>query len=317
MKNLLKIITLLSLVFFLTDSAWAGRRDPVAVISQVKGKVEYMKSNKKKWKKVRSNKFLFPGYQVKTDAKGGGLITIQKTGKNYAVGANSVVEITDKGVKAVSGSLKESKAGSALVGSLMKRFDKSQKYTTVRRSHKKKEVKIDGVRDVTVSDQFPYIVWESPGKEYSYKLKVGGTSYDVSASGDKIVRAKLTPFSGTQTYSIVVIKDGKEVVAMKPYKKRGTLTERTVTWQAGSQANEFNQTVQTIKDNYPGNSFMLGSYFEEADLWVAAMDAYKQYLDENPDEIEMSPYLFRVYKKLKLKNVYAKELEAYKAATLD
>ena len=35
---------------------------------------------------------------------------------------------------------------------------------------------------------------------------------------------------------------------------------------------------------------------------------------ENPDDIEMTPYLFRVYKKLKLNKLYKKELEEWTQA---
>ena len=59
---------------------------------------------------------------------------------------------------------------------------------------------------------------------------------------------------------------------------------------------------------------MLGSFFEKQDMWVAAMDQYRQYLSENPDEIEMSPYLFRVYKKLQLEGIYRTELAQWKKA---
>ena len=59
---------------------------------------------------------------------------------------------------------------------------------------------------------------------------------------------------------------------------------------------------------------MLGSFFEKQDMWVAAMDQYREYLKENPEEIEMSPYLFRVYKKLRLDKIYKQELASWKKA---
>ena len=43
-------------------------------------------------------------------------------------------------------------------------------------------------------------------------------------------------------------------------------------------------------------------------MWVAAMDQYQAYLNDNPDDIEMTPYLFRVYKRLKLNKQYKEGL---------
>ena len=77
------------------------------------------------------------------------------------------------------------------------------------------------------------------------------------------------------------------------------------------------KTINDIQETYGENSFMMGSYFEKQDMWVASMDQYKQYLKESPDEIEMTPYLFRVYKKLKLDGVYKKELEQWKQAMIE
>ena len=85
MRQFLKpLVILLSFAFILASSSFAAKRGPVAVLSLAKGKVEYSK-NAKKWKKVRRNKFLFNGYQIRTGADGSGKITNQKTGKDYLV----------------------------------------------------------------------------------------------------------------------------------------------------------------------------------------------------------------------------------------
>ena len=139
MKNLKQILVLLSCLLFLGASpAFAGKKDPVAILSQVKGTVEYQKAGKNKWKKVRRNKFLFSGYTIKVGKDGSGKLTDKKTGKKYDLSAGSTIKVQAKGVKATKGSLKPAAAASsALAANLMKKFDKSQSYTTVRRSHKK------------------------------------------------------------------------------------------------------------------------------------------------------------------------------------
>ena len=70
-----KVILLLSICLFLGNILFAASKDPVAVLFQVKGKVEYTK-NGTKWKKIRHSKFLFAGYQIRTGDNSSAKITI-------------------------------------------------------------------------------------------------------------------------------------------------------------------------------------------------------------------------------------------------
>lgn len=315
MKTLLKALVLVTSLFVLAAPAFAGKKDPVAVLSQVTGEVEYNKG--KKWKKVRRNKFLFSGYTIRSGADGKGMLTNKKTGEVFKVGPGMELKVTSKGVKATKGKLVAAKKTSKLAASLMKKFDKSQKFTTVRRSHKKSKLKIDGVKDIVVFADYPYMVWENPGKGYSFKLTVGDQTYEVAATDAQVVRTKIKPFEGTLTYKIDVYKKGKLKLAMKQYKKKGKKMDRTVTWLKGSAKSQIDDSVAALQQEYPDNLFMLGNYYEDQKMFVAAMEQYRQYLADNPDEIEMAPYLFRVYKKLKLNKVYKVELEEYKQKLLE
>ena len=311
-----KLLVILSLCLFVSNLAIAGKKDPVGVLFQVKGKVEYTK-NGRKWKKVRRTKFLFSGYQVKSGPDSSAKITIKETGENFDLHPNSVVTVDNKKLIAKAGSLTSAEASGKLMTGLMKKFTKSQSYTTVRRSHKKKNIKINAVRDVTVSEKFPFMAWNNLGPEYSYQLVIGEKSYDVPATEAMVVRSRVDRFDGTQEYKISALKDGAVVVTLKPYKSRGEHKNHTVTWLTGNEEMELNRAINSIQETYGENSFMMGSYFEKKDMWVASMDQYQQYLKEFPDEIEMTPYLFRVYKKLKLDGIYKKELERWKQAMIE
>lgn len=310
-----KLLLIISLCLFVVGPLYAGKKDPIGVLFQVKGKVEYTK-NGRKWKKVRRNKFLFAGYQVRTGPEGSGKITIKSTGDNFEINPNSLIMVTKKDLSAKKGSISATEASDKLMSGLMKKFTKSQSYTTVRRSHKKKKIKIDAVRKMTLSNDYPYIVWENIDKGFNYKLMVGAKTYDVAASNEKIVRFKVEPFMGEKVFKITVLKDGKKIVNLKKYKSKGVKKDHTVKWLQNDK-DKFQEKVNNIQETYGENSFMLGTYYEQQGMWVASMDQYKQYLQDNPDEIEMTPYLFRVYKKLKLNKVYKKELEEYKAALLE
>ena len=296
--------------------AIAGNKDPIGVLSQVKGTIEYTKDGKN-WKKVRRTKFLFDGYQVKSGPDSTAKITVKETGENFELHPNSVIDINSDKLAAKEGSITAAAASGALMTGLMKKFTKSQSYTTVRRSHKKKDIKMDAVRELTLSDSYPYMAWNNLGSEYTYQLTVGDKTYAVPATGDLIVRARVEPFQGSQVFKISALKDGNAVVTLEPYKSRGKLNDHVVTWLSGTNKMEMEKTIKDIQEAYGENSFMMGSYFEKQDMWVASMEQYQQYLKENPDEIEMTPYLFRVYKKLKLDDVYNKELEAWKQAMIE
>ncbi|MBT4087796.1 MAG: hypothetical protein HOE30_04815 [Deltaproteobacteria bacterium] len=311
-----KLFMILSLCLFISSMAIAGKKDPVGVLFQVKGKVEYTK-NGTKWKKVRRNKFLFSGYQVRTGPDSTAKLTIKDTGENYDLHPNSLIDIGNKKLSAKQGSVTSAAASGKLMSGLMKKFNKSQSYTTVRRSHKKKDVKIVAVRKITFSDKYPFMVWNNIGSEYSYKLTVGDKTYDVPATDSMVVRAKVEPFDGKQIFKITAMQDGNAVVTLKPYKSKGKYKDHTANWLNNAKEAEMEKTIRDIQETYGENSFMMGSYFEKQDMWVASMDQYKQYLKESPDEIEMTPYLFRVYKKLKLNGVYKAELEQWKQAMIE
>lgn len=311
-----KLLIIISVCLFVSNLAIAGKRDPVGVLFQVKGNVEYTK-NGKKWRNVRRTKFLFSGYQVKSGPDSTAKITIKETGKNFVLHPNSVLKVDNDKLIAAQGSVTPAETSDALMSGLMKKFNKSQSYTTVRRSHTKRTVKINAVREITISDRYPHLAWNSLGKDYSYQLTVGDKTYEVPATEELIVRAGIEPFEGTKSFKISALKDGKVVATADKYKSRGKYYEHKVTWLSDNTETEMKKAINDIQATYGENSFMLGSYFEKQDMWVASMDQYKQYLNEYPDEIEMTPYLFRVYKKLKLDDVYKKELEQWKAAMIE
>ena len=306
-----KLLLIFSVLFLAVSTLSAASKDPVGVLFQTKGTVEYTKKGKK-WKKVRRNKFLFKGYQVRTGPDSSGKITVQATGASHEIAPNSLVQITKKGLVAKKGSISEVSSSGTLVSGLMKKFSRSQSYTTVRRSHKKKKLKVEAATDLTLTDEHPYMVWPNVGSDMDYKLSIGDRVYEVPASSGEMVKFKIQPFDGERKFIIEAIKDGKTVATLKPRKVRGKLRPNAAKWLSGSEKAEYEKALKAIQETYGEASFLLGGFYERQNMWVAAMELYKQYLAENPDEIEMTPYLFRVYKKLRLTDIYKKELVQWK-----
>lgn len=305
------LITLIGLL--VTNLSIAASKDPVAVLFQVKGKVEYTK-NGVRWKKVRRNKFLFEGYKVRSDESGSGIISNRITGKDSVLGPNTLVLVKKSGLEILKGGLADYEKTNTLVTGLMSRFTRSQRYTTVRRNSEPGNQQIEIARHIVLTDDYPYLVWENIDEAYSYQLWIGDDHYQIGPSEKSVVRVKINPFEGTKAIKIKAFKNDKEILELKPFQKNGSTDYHTAHWMSESENQDFQNSIRSIQSTYPDNMFMLGSFFEREKMWSAAMDQYKKYLEDNPDEIEMTPYLFRVYKVLKLKKIYNTELVAWTQA---
>jgi magnetotaxis MtxA-like protein len=308
-----KISVIVGLCLFIGNLLVAETNDPVAVLFQVKGHVEYTK-NGTKWIKVRQNKFLFAGYQIRTNSNGSGIIKTRKTGKDSVLHPGTKLIVTDSGIRATKGVLTDSGQPNKLLSGLLKRFSKSQSHTTVRRSSQTEQIEPQFSRHTILTEEYPFLVWENIDHAATYRLKIGLDTYNVIPSGEDIIRTKIKPFCGTREIELEAFKGGKSIGQLQPFNQRGELKKQTVHWLSPEENSEFKATLQSIADAYPHNSFMLGSFLEKEQMWVAAMDQYQQYLKNNPEEIEITPYLFRVYKKLKLKKIYGRELSYWTQA---
>ena len=278
------------------QSANAGG-PPVAMLTQVKGDVQVSKDGKK-WKAVNRNKFLFAGYQIKTGTDGSGKLVNQTTSLTREIGAGSLVEVTSDDAKAISGMLSEATQDSGgLVSGLGQRFAKAQRYTTVRRSvEKKKALKLDTAKKVTLSATYPDLVWSGVGEEYSYRLTIGGNSYDVAATSGDVVRftvPALTP--GTHEYRVEVLK-GTET-AYTP-KKAGK-----VTWLSKDEEAGIADALAKIEASSPGDNLYKAMFLDEKGMSVSAMDLYTTYFDANADDTDMYPMLIKAYHDLRLETM--------------
>ena len=134
-------VMIASLLLGLSQTTIA-REPPVAKLVQVEGQVEYSR-NGKRWNQVRRTKYLFPGYKIKTGKNGSGKLISQQTGKSQQLGSDSEIEIMADSIALISGNLTEPKSESvSIFQSLMNKFAKAQRYTTVRRSQAERFWKI-------------------------------------------------------------------------------------------------------------------------------------------------------------------------------
>jgi hypothetical protein len=283
----------------------ASPNEPVTLLLQAKGKVEY-RNGGKEWKRVHRNKFLFEGYRVRTGSDGSCKLLNEQTNTLKTLTENSEVEIHADGAVAVEGGLSEEQPIVSILGNLKRKFVKVQRYTVVLRSaHKKQDVSQENVPPgLVLSQDYPDLVWENSGAEYSYRLIIGDNVFDVPAADGDTVRFRLPQMkSGGFAYKIQVLRDGN--VICDPLKS-GTLY-----WMSDEERNAFQKGIQSVREIDPDNGFLIANYMDEQGISVAAMDLYRKFFRENPDTNEMRPFLIKVYHDLDLEKLKKREIALY------
>ena len=308
-----KLGPVLSVCLIIGSILLAKTKDPVAVVFQVKGNVEYSK-NGEKWQRVRRNKFLFSGYQIRSAADGSAKITNRSSGKDLFLSPNTILEVTSHGLQPNKGELTEIRGPNPLLSGLVKRFGQSSSNKSVRQHSEFKTQQLSVARYIKLTDDYPHFVWENINKNFRYELKIGSETYRIPMSDNEVVRVQIKPFFETQTISLEAYKGDEKVQELQPYHDRGDKKKQKVHWMSDQERSRFDESIKAIVVTDPSNVLLLGSFFEKEGMWIAAMDQYRKYLDENPDDIEMTPYLFRVYKKLKLQVLYHNELKLWTQA---
>jgi len=288
----------------------SAKEPPVAKLVQIEGEVEYSR-NGTRWSPVRRTKYLFAGYQVRTGEDGGGKLINQASGDSQALGANSLIEIAAEGATVIAGSLSEPKEEEvSLFQSLMNKFAKAQRYTTVRRSVNKGDEplcdsKVRTIRDVTVSQAHADLVWRNACPEFSYRLIINDSDpIEVPAqSTSEMIRYSVAHAGvGEHTYHVEVLdKDGTIYIPRKQSK---------FTVMPAEEEEEVMNLLEQVGDDI----FLETNILEEKGMYVAAMDAYREYFQQNPDDNDMRPLLIQSYQDLKLSNLRESEARLYNAA---
>lgn len=294
---------LLGFALLLTTPALALPNEPVAMLLNAQGKVEYS-SDSKNWKEVSRNKFLFQNERVRTGDDSTCKLIDQKTDAVISLKPNSEIEISAGNIKAYSGEIAQEDSPVNFMGILQRKFAKVQKYAVVLRSASKKKHRFNIANEIVLSQDYPELVWESLGTEYEYRLIVDGKVFDVPATDKKIVRFKLPVMkAGEFSYTVQALKNG--VVIYTPKKMKN------LRWMPDAEQKALIEGKRCIQKIDPCNRFLLANYFDEMGLKVAAMDEYQKFFEENPDENDMRPFLIKVYNDLKLKAMKSEEIMRY------
>ena len=290
----------------------SGREPPVAKLVQIQGAVEYSR-NGTSWRPVKRTKYLFAGYQIKTGSDGGGKLINQENGMSQVLGPNSEIVVQESIVALVNGSLSEPKQESASIfEGLSTKFATAQRYTTVRRSVTKHDEpacdnKVRTIKKVTLSPAHPDLVWRNACPEYSYKLIIDGNAVDISAeSTSEMIRFAVTDLEpGEYAYRVEVL-DNDGTIYIPRSDSKFTLVDAKA-----------EKKVMKDLEAAGDDAFVRSGILEQQNMYVAAMDSYREYFKENPDDNDMRPLLIQSYQDLKLSNLRESEARLYNAALED
>ncbi|KPA15330.1 conserved hypothetical protein, secreted [Candidatus Magnetomorum sp. HK-1] len=306
--TIINIFIFLIISAFLT-SANAEIQAPLYLLHQAKGLVKYTKDDGKTWYSIKRSKFIFNNYQIKTGEKSTCKLLDQRNKSVDLLSENSHIKIENMAIQELSGHVSHGNAIQNILGNIQKKFFKALRYTVVKRSvsSQKNDFELKTARKIKLSNKYPDLVWHNIGPEYAYRLVVDQQSFDVSGTkNSNVVRFKMPSLTnGQHDYMVQVIKDGK--IIYKPDKKL------SLYWLSQQEQDELLKEKQSIEEIDPENGFLLGNYMEEKGLIVVAMDEYKRFFEQNPDENEMRPFLIKVYNDLKLKNLKLEEIKRYNA----
>ncbi len=309
--KLLGVTGLCALLLLGWSVSTLAKEPPVAKLEQVEGTVEYSR-NGTTWRPVQRTKYLFAGYQIRTGEDASGKLVNQNTGMIQELGPESHIEVVADSIKLISGSLSEPEEESgSIFQALINKFARAQRYTTVRRGVSEDDgkcnPKVRTIKKLTLSADHPDLVWRNACPEYSYRLVIDDKPTNVGAqSTAEMIRFTVTDVQpGTHTYHVEVLDvDG---VVFNPRE------DSEFTWLSTAEVDQIKQQTAQAGDDI----FILTDVLESREMYVAAMDAYRDYFLQNPDDNDMRPLLIKSYNDLKLTNLKDSEARLYNASLED
>jgi len=304
MKKHVKNLVMMILFIFFSAGASALDEPPVVLMIEAKGNVQYS-ADGQTWKKVSRNKFLFESWRVKTGKDGNCMLLNQQTEMLEPVNSNTEVEIKRKGTRVIRGSVSEPETARDIAGFLKRKFAKVQKYTSLTRYGRQDDnIRLETVEEITLSEDYPDLVWENAGPQCDYQVIVGKKFFEVPKSTDDVIRFPLHSLRpGQFKYTVQVLYDGEIVYAAQ---KKNNLR-----WLNDAEKASLRKEMQRIEDVASDNGFLLGNLLDERGLKIAAMDQYIRFLSQEPAADDIRPFLIRVLNELKLGGMEKKEIEKF------
>lgn len=282
---------------------------PVARVSQIEGSLESSRDGAE-WQQLNRTTYMFPGQRLRSGSDGSAVVVEQVSGEVYELGPDTLLKMEEEAIRVAEGDAFAAQEAddSGIWQSLRNRFASSQRYTTVRRAVRTEEdhPRVDTARTLAVAEPWREVVWSNAGPDYSYQLQVGEEVFEVPPSStSEFIRFELPQMDpGEYEYSLRLVHDGEVV--------REPRRPSRLVWLESNQVEEIRQRLDDIRnDPVQDDPFVIADLFEAHDLLVPAMDTYREFFAEHPDENGMRPFLIKAYHELRLLDLREKEAITY------
>ena len=299
MKCFIFRLFILCLICLINTQAIARFKSPVAFILSSHGK-NFYSTDGSNWEKIDRRTFVFPGQTIKTGPNGNCKIIFESFKYTKYIEKNSHVIIENDDIKVLSGNVKNQEKVFNILENIKRKFLCVQRYVSVPRSLKINKNIFNLPVSLVVCDNYPNLVWENCGPDYSYKLTIDKNIYDIQKSKQSIIKFKLKNIKpGEHSYQVEVMHNS--TLYQKAKSKFYWLSEEEYKPILSKEKN-----LQLIDDK----GFLLGNYLDDKGLKVAALDYYLNFFSLEYDN-NLVPFIAKVYKELGLINILKQEVQKY------
>jgi hypothetical protein len=115
-------------------------------------------------------------------------------------------------------------------------------------------------------------------------------------------------------YKVSDVEEGEHSYRVEVLDKDGTVyiprRDSAFTWVGQKEE----KAILSVLEKAGDDVFVAADVLEANNMTVAAMDAYREYFRENPDDNDMRPLLIGSYNDLKLSNLKESEARLYNAS---
>ncbi|ETR72407.1 MAG: hypothetical protein OMM_01741 [Candidatus Magnetoglobus multicellularis str. Araruama] len=299
-------IVLVLIISFVQSPTNARPNPPVALLVNGNGTLSFSHDGTK-WEPINRNKFLFKGDYIRTGHDGNCKLIFQEFDYTKYIEKNSQALVEEGNLKVLVGNATQSKNKIfSLLGNLKRKFATIQRYTSVLRS-KSVATHFELPKKLVLTKDYPELAWENNKYSYQYRLIFQDQTYLIPQSKESIIRFALPSYTpGTYKYTVCVFEKGKELF-------RKTATIECLNEEQSQAIREKEKSIREISDQ----GFLLGHFFDEQGLKVAALDQYIHFFKNGSDnknalyDKDTYPFLIKVYNELGMKKIESKEVAAY------
>ena len=293
-------VALATILTVLTLPDVVAQQGPVVRVVPVEGLLEYRKGENE-WSAVTRAKYLFEDYSIRTHAQATATLINLTNRESSTLYPDSEAIIIDSTIRLISGELSDplSESNSILAG-LSNKFRDAQRYTTVRRQGPCDE-QIRTPSMISLSRDYPELVWKNACPDYSYRLTIGSSSFDIGPAGDaEMVRYTVDELEvGMHQFKVEVFDRNRLIYSPRNF--------ATLTWLDDETSNEVIMSLEQLADDI----FLLTDVLEANGLLVPAMDIYREFFNANIEDNDMRPFLILSYANLGLLGLQSDEARLY------